>query len=481
MKSLRMVTGFGAFLLVMTLSSTAFSYNFIYSCGATWTNVPVNYYVNQNGSSSLGFNTVLSTFENSFNAWAAPCCSSYRANYAGTTTETATNTQRNVVLSFKTGSWDPQFGGVNSTIGVTLTRVRSDCTIYNAPILFNEVGFRFRTDGRATDLESIATHEIGHHLGLGHETRASGRLPTMYPSYDGSTGFRSLEPDDINGVCALYPGGSCACVSTSDCVGDFVCIDRVCQTPPCGSNADCPEGQVCGATGDCAPQRCSTDSECQAGFACTSGICERCSVCERCNSNNDCGANGVCVQGGLCLTYCGENGSCPGSTVCVDGGGAFVCVNPDYQSAGFCPSNFSCTDGSVVNECNFNADCPPGQECVDEGGVGKCQPAADPCFRIFCEAGSVCVQGNCVDDGSTGNNTTGNNSSGNNTTANNNVGGTNNNTSGSTDDEIIIIGNPNATSGGNSDDSCSAAGGGMTGPFGIFLLIGFVLRRRRRV
>jgi MYXO-CTERM domain-containing protein len=481
-KTSRIIAALATCIAVLGLSSTASAYNFIYSCGAAWPSLPVTYYVNQNGSVSVGDSQLLSVIESSFNRWAAPCCSSYRAQYGGRTPQVATNT-RDVVLSFEANQWDPQFGSVNSTIGVTLVQVRNDCTIFNAPILFNEVGFRFRTDGRATDLESIAVHEVGHHVGLGHETQFQGALPTMYPAYDGSTGFRTLESDDINGVCALYPGGSCACSQDRDCVGDFVCIQGTCQEAPCVSDADCPDGQVCEAGGDCVPQTCSTDNDCQNGYACTSGICERCSVCDRCNSNNDCGSNSVCVQGGVCVTYCGQDGSCPGTTVCVDGGGAFVCVNADYQTNGFCPAGFTCTDGTRTDQCAFNADCPPGQRCEEVDGFNACVPDDDPCFRVFCEAGSVCVSGQCVDDGTGGNNNTGNNSTtgnGNtgssNNTANNNVGGTNNNTGGIDDGGVVIIDSGNTAKA--SDDGCSTAGGNGT-PIALLLLLGLFVRRRR--
>jgi hypothetical protein len=71
------------------------------------------------------------------------------------------------------------------------------------------------------DLQSIAVHEIGHFLGLGHsalgETEvspASGRRVTasgsvMFPIAlgRGNTLDRQLRPDDIAGVSALYPDG----------------------------------------------------------------------------------------------------------------------------------------------------------------------------------------------------------------------------------------------------------------------------------
>ena len=53
------------------------------------------------------------------------------------------------------------------------------------------------------DLQSTLTHEIGHALGLGHSDIAEA---TMAPSIiGGDISKRTLDQDDINGICALYP------------------------------------------------------------------------------------------------------------------------------------------------------------------------------------------------------------------------------------------------------------------------------------
>jgi len=61
------------------------------------------------------------------------------------------------------------------------------------------------------DLLSILTHEVGHFLGLAHTPVADATMQQDYPPR--SITLRSLEPDDVEAICAVYPpgrDGSCA-------------------------------------------------------------------------------------------------------------------------------------------------------------------------------------------------------------------------------------------------------------------------------
>jgi hypothetical protein len=54
-------------------------------------------------------------------------------------------------------------------------------------------------------IQEVATHEMGHAIGLGHSTDLSA---TMYPYAHFDNRCASLTPDDTNGVTSIYPGGS---------------------------------------------------------------------------------------------------------------------------------------------------------------------------------------------------------------------------------------------------------------------------------
>lgn len=69
---------------------------------------------------------------------------------------------------------------------------------------------------RGMDLRNTMTHEVGHFVGLAHVTD---QAATMYGQTGaGETTKRSLTPDDVDGVCAIYGEGSggdggCGCGS----------------------------------------------------------------------------------------------------------------------------------------------------------------------------------------------------------------------------------------------------------------------------
>ncbi len=59
---------------------------------------------------------------------------------------------------------------------------------------------------RTVDLQDVVTHELGHYLGMAHSTDPEA---TMYfQAAAGETTKRDLAPDDIAGICNIYPAGT---------------------------------------------------------------------------------------------------------------------------------------------------------------------------------------------------------------------------------------------------------------------------------
>jgi hypothetical protein len=97
---------------------------------------------------------------------------------------------------------------VGDAIAVTLTFfIRSTGDITSGDIIFSPTK-TFSTNGEtdAYDIQGVATHEIGHFLGLDHSGIGSA---TMFPFGKlGDLSARTLDPDDRAGISTLYPSSS---------------------------------------------------------------------------------------------------------------------------------------------------------------------------------------------------------------------------------------------------------------------------------
>lgn len=410
----RLCTLSATLLAFIGLSASAQAYEFTQQCsdgsGATWPNskLPLPYYINSAGSDNMAMTKVQSIFASSFEEWTKPCCSGFSSRYGGTTSKTALNNNFEIVLSFveNQNGWPQELGDpYGGVIAVTLLRYGRSCTIVDAPIVFNGIAHNYTDNctsrgcaNGGTDLQGVATHEIGHLLGLDHSPVQSA---TMFYAYTGGDGARSLHQDDRDGVCALYTR-PCSCTSDSECPGELEqCVNAQCQFVPCTQDTQCDEGLVCNRnTGRCGVPPCANDAECGEGFSCVNTQCvSTCPICRTCTASNQCGAGGTCVDfngdgGGECITFCGENGQCPGDAVCYqlqqDGQVYNLCLNPNANQ-GVCPPDYVCME--PIDPC-ADVTCQPGSYC----DRGQCLADLTDCVNIKCAAGKVCQEGQCLED-----------------------------------------------------------------------------------
>lgn len=99
-----------------------------------------------------------------------------------------------------------------NTLAVTTTWTQNNGQLIRASILFNP-NVQFNTDAgdgiNVQDLQTVATHEIGHFFGLGHSAVVRA---IMYPS---ASDLRTLGYDDVAAISTLYPAAGQTAVTGS--------------------------------------------------------------------------------------------------------------------------------------------------------------------------------------------------------------------------------------------------------------------------
>ncbi len=142
----------------------------------------------------------------------------------------------NNAIIFRSNGWP--YAATNALALTTVTFNVETGEIRDADIELNASDVTFSTsDTEVTfDLQSILTHEAGHFLGLAHSPDKDATMRADYPPK--STSLRDLSPDDVAGICALYPPGSV--------------IDTCDPTPRGGLGDECNSPTVTQDTGCCA-------------------------------------------------------------------------------------------------------------------------------------------------------------------------------------------------------------------------------------
>ncbi len=174
--------------------------------GATWATFPVAYNIHVAGLPSTGNGSEFVAIHAAFETWQKVAASMITFSYEGVTDTRFMGKDYVNLISFQDDSFD--FG--TDIIAVTLSSSNESKEFEDSDIIFNP-NLDFSTHGGpdSFDLQAIATHEIGHLLGLDHTAIVSAVMhPRVPPNPTGGrpqTFGRVLQSDDQTGSSVLYP------------------------------------------------------------------------------------------------------------------------------------------------------------------------------------------------------------------------------------------------------------------------------------
>jgi hypothetical protein len=184
-----------------------------------WQRTPVRWFAKDRGTRNVSPSEFQAVLARAFATWEAVPTAAIAFQFAGFTGAEPFDDDGVSVVGFQE---DPEMDVLGAT-GFLIDVFTGE--ILESDIFFNSA-LRWSTapsgDPTAHDLESVALHEVGHFLGLGHSAlgetdmrpdggrRVLGSGSVMFPIAFGLgvTHDRELQPDDIAGASDLYPDGN---------------------------------------------------------------------------------------------------------------------------------------------------------------------------------------------------------------------------------------------------------------------------------
>lgn len=228
-------------------------------------------------------------------------------------------------------------GNSSTVVAITLPRAYAGLLL-TCDTFFNGARFAWFADPGAVptgtmDVETVALHESGHCLGLGHFGTQSA---VMNPTVSRGEQTRSLAAIDAQKLCERYP---LAGESGSPCFGDGGCAapDLRCLQQPESNGL--------------------TFSLCVRGcIANSTETCELPLFCQPSSAFADIGLHGACMLAGSINTKIGR--PCASPATCT--GSVESCLMPRDASGG----HQFWAQGYCTQSCDSGEACPPGSECT---------------------------------------------------------------------------------------------------------------------
>lgn len=274
--------------------------------------IPVPWHMNTGGAPELGQEISQQTLHASFQTWEDVECSYLAFEYKGLVNLTPNQVgtrdydRQNVMIWIEQEDWPGEWV---DAFAVTVPLFEEQTgRLVDVDILFNRK-FRWSVaregeSGKA-DLQSIATHEIGHLFGLDHPPVPDATM--FWSAVEGETHKRTLAADDIQGICHIYPvkgKTGFPCSSPNHCEGERVCQEHLASG-----------GYICS-------QACVCDWDCSPAFSCIDGQClppkpEIGEFAFPCGTTRPCGHDDLICVSGLCTIYCSSVADCPDGWDCL--------------------------------------------------------------------------------------------------------------------------------------------------------------------
>ena len=361
--------------LVLALSAPAAAYTVMKASTTgkdlSWTVWPMKYKLHSAGGPGVSASQFHAAVRASYKTWDNVSCAYISFSDLGVVNQPSGNSNDHVNTNIFVAAWRSSWNGN----ALAFTRTYYDPNsgkILDADILYNPS----RTWGvngslYAIDVQAVATHEIGHELGLNHSQYTDATM--YYATGAGNTQQRSLHSDDINGVCFLYGNGK-------------------------------PKPPECTSSVHCAPNETCTNNKCVAGTAAKKGYGSPCTYSNECKS-------GICLQygsNGFCSQKC-DSAACPNNDKCLSlKSGGKACL-PGSSAMGTktlgqpCQTSMDCKSNICVSvpgkgylcaqKCDLNKqDCPTNYVCTYSSMGGLCIPGQKPVDPPKKKLGQPCTK-----------------------------------------------------------------------------------------
>lgn len=414
-----------------------------------WTSMPMKFSIHNAAAPGLIAASTQAAIRAAYKTWSTVSCSSFDSQDLGVVNLPWGDKNDHINTHAVTPSWPSSYA--SNALGITwMIYDGSTGRIFDADTHYNP-SYTWAVNGSssAIDLQSVATHEIGHQLGLDHSPVQAATM--FYQTGAGDMTQRSLHSDDIAGLCYLYPSGKplppectvpehCApnetcsagkCVSASPkgygspCTTPKDCVSEVCIVS--GANSFCSQlcnSAPCPDKDQCVTLTGGTEKACIAGSGtwASKALGEPCKVAIECKTNL---CSPISDKGYLCVQKCDPaKQNCPTGFTCTPTGPSGLCtpgtptpppakkkngelctVSADCES-GLCGQDLAAT--LCLQPCTIGAaGCPAGTHCAKtSGGQLGCMKDTAPPDPVgtaglgeSCEKDSDCASKLCFDDG----------------------------------------------------------------------------------